>query len=100
MVPPEPESLLQGSTTVSSTLDPLAAATTHVAASNGGYCQHNEAFFSQPEWESIIEQQRRELEARNEAAWQAAQQEQQQAEQQPAEQQPAEQPAAQGAEGD
>ena len=73
MVPPEDEALWQGSHTLDSTLDPLAAGE-QAPVNTTGHCQHDEAFFSQPNWEEIYQRQYNELEARREAAWQEQQQ--------------------------
>lgn len=70
LVPPEPESLWPGSSTLDATLDPLAAGNA-AHHSTTGFCQHDEMFFSQPNWEDILNQQRYELEARREAIWNA-----------------------------
>ena len=67
-------SLKQGSATLDTTLDPLAAgAQTHIP-NNSGHCQHDEAFFSQANWEEIYNQQYAEYQARVWAAQEAAMQ--------------------------
>ncbi|MCQ2519509.1 MAG: transglycosylase domain-containing protein [Lachnospiraceae bacterium] len=63
-IPPEDESLWAGSATLDATLDPLAAETT-VPTNTTGHCQHDEAFFSQPNWEDIYYIQYNEILARN-----------------------------------
>ena len=82
MLPPEAEALQSGKAAVGNdALDPLHAGTTQT---NTGHCHHDEAFFSQPDWETRYYQEAEEYQRRNEAAWlaQQAQQEQSQ-EQQP-----------------
>ena len=63
MVPPEDEALWQGSHTLDSTLDPLAAGE-QAPVNTTGHCQHDEAFFSQPNWEEIYQRQYNELASR------------------------------------
>ena len=74
LVPPEPDSLKQGSATLDTTLDPLAAGAQTHTPNNSGHCQHDEAFFSQPNWEEIYNQQYAEYQARVWAAQEAAMQ--------------------------
>lgn len=62
VIPPEDESLWQGSTVVSTELDPLAAGTQENA--NKGHCQHDESFFAQPDWEYKLALQQQEYAAR------------------------------------
>ena len=60
-IPPvEAEALWQGSNVVASELDPLGAAAQAQAtpARTSNYCHHNEAFFAQPGWEDIVNQER------------------------------------------
>lgn len=54
MLPVEDESLWQGSTIIADELDPLAQGRVLQSAVTTGYCHHNEAFFAQPGWESIL----------------------------------------------
>lgn len=68
----EDEALWQGSTILSTELDPLATGAVLQQATTTSYCHHNEAFFAQENWEGILEQERREMEARAAAAAAAA----------------------------
>lgn len=71
MLPPESEALQSGKATVGNdALDPLHTGT---AQSNTGYCHHDEAFFSQPDWETRYYQEAEEYQRRVEAVWQAQQ---------------------------
>lgn len=82
-LPPEDESLWKGSATLDSTLDPLASGGAETPHNTTGHCCHDEEFFSQPNWEAILEQQWAELQARNQGIPQP-------------EEQPAEEPAPEG----
>lgn len=62
VIPPEHESLWQGSLVVTDTLDPLA--TGGQASANTGHCQHDEVFFSQPDWEYKLQLQQAEYASR------------------------------------
>ena len=69
MNPPEAEAVRKGSALIASELDPLATGTGQTVV---GHCHHDEAFFVQPGWEAILEQERA-LYAERVAAVQAAQ---------------------------
>ncbi len=67
VAPIEDPSLWQGSEVIVASDDPLAQANpvatvdVPVKVNNKGHCQHDESFFVQPNWESLVEQQRAEL---------------------------------------
>lgn len=68
----EDESLWQGSTILSTELDPLATGAVLQQATTTSYCHHDEAFFAQENWEAIVEQEQNEINARAAAAAAAA----------------------------
>jgi len=66
VIPAEDESLWQGSSVVSTEIDPLQ--TGGQAAANTGHCQHDETFFLQPDWEYKLSLQQAEYNQRVQAA--------------------------------